>query len=346
MLNQDLSEKAYFFANRTDRFYYSGKDIAEGYFLVGKQKAYFTDARYFADAKRDFKNTDILPVLLNGIETVKSFIQENKIKKIITDFDKLSVSEYCELLTVAMVEDGKQELFNQREVKTDKEIGYIKKACKIAQKAYYSAIKQVRTGMSELELKEIIEKEILRLGADGVGFETIVAFDKGSAVPHHVTGKTKLKRNSVILVDMGAKYKGYISDLTRTAFFGNPSKKFLTVYGAVLKANELAEEIIVSGMTTDKADAVARDYLKDKGLDRYFIHSLGHGVGLEVHEAPTLSPNKSTVLRDGAVFTIEPGVYIEDSFGVRIEDTVLLRDGKVEKLFNDNKKLLIIKDKS
>ncbi len=342
----NLIGKTYFFVDRIERLYFSKKDIAEGYFLYGEKKAYFTDARYFADAKRYFKNTDVVPVLLKGLETVKDFIKGENIKEIFTDFDKISVSEFNELSKVVLVSDGKEFLSKAREIKGKKELSYIKKACKIIQRAYYSAIKEIKLGMTEIELKDILEGYILKYGADGVGFETIVAFGKGSAVPHHVTGKTKLAINTPILIDAGAKYKGYVSDITRVAFFGTPSDEFLRVYDAVLQANLTAEEKITSGIYTDEADKIARDCLEEKGLAKYFTHSLGHGVGLEVHESPTLSPRKKEVLRDGLVFTIEPGVYLDGKFGVRIEDTVVLDDGRVERLFSDNKKLYIIKDKS
>jgi Xaa-Pro aminopeptidase len=142
---------------------------------------------------------------------------------------------------------------------------------------------------------------------------------------------------------MGCKVNGYCSDITRTAFFGKPSKKFIDCYNAVLNANQIAIENIGEKTLTDKADAFARDYLKEQGVGEFFTHSLGHGVGLEIHEYPTLSPKKSQVLENGMVFTIEPGVYFDGEFGIRIEDTVTLESGKIKRLFNDSKELLILK---
>ena len=336
----------YLFIDRIERLYFSKKDIAEGYFVVGKKKAYFTDARYFLDAKKHFKNTDIEPILFKGLDTlIEYFIKEN-IEIVLTNFDKITLSEYNSLSKNVKILDGKESLSLIRDVKTERELFYIKRACKIVQKAYHSAIKEVKLGMTELELKDILEKYIAKYGADGVGFETIVAFGSGSAVPHHVTGKRKLKLNEPILIDAGAKYKGYISDITRVCFFGKPSKEFVRIYQEVLNANLIAEEKITSKLKTDEADKIARDYLKEKGLDKYFTHSLGHGVGLEVHEGIALSPKMSVGLKENSVFTIEPGVYLDNKFGVRIEDTVTIKDGKVKRLFTDNKKLIIIKDKS
>jgi Xaa-Pro aminopeptidase len=230
-----------------------------------------------------------------------------------------------------------------RAVKDDKEIALIEKACEIAEKAYHKAIKTVKVGMTETELKNTIEENVLSLGGDGVSFDIIVAFGMNAAVPHHETGETTLQNDSVILVDMGALVDGYMSDLTRTCFFGTPSKEFVDCYNAVLNANLLAEEKIVSRMKASEADAVARNYLESKGLAKYFTHSLGHGVGYEIHEFPTLSRRCDAPLEENMVFTIEPGVYFDGEFGIRIEDTVVMKDGKVKRLFSDDKSLEIIK---
>ena len=188
----------YLFIDRIERLYFSKKDIAEGYFVLGEKKAYFTDARYFLDAKKHFKNTDITPILYKGLDTLTEYFINEEITKVLTNFDKISLSEYNYLSKKVKILDGKERLSLVRNVKTEKEISYIKKACKIVQKAYHSAIKEVRLGMTENELKDILENYMLKYGADGVGFETIVAFGSGSAVPHHVTGKRKLRLNKVI----------------------------------------------------------------------------------------------------------------------------------------------------
>ena len=308
----NLKNKAYFFVDRIERLYFSKKDIAEGYFLFGEKKAYFTDARYFSDAVRSFSGTDITPYLYNGLESIKEYVKKENILELLIDFDKINVSIYKYLSSFVKVTDKKEQLARAREIKSERELFCIKKACRIVQRAYYSAIKELKLGMTETELKDILEGYMLKYGADDIGFETIVAFGRGSAVPHHVTGKTKLKKNTPVLIDAGAKYRGFISDITRVAFFGTPKDKFVKIYNSVLEANLIAEEQIYSGITTNEADKIARDYLKKEGLDKYFTHSLGHGVGLEVHEAPTLSKKTDTILNDGCVFTIEPGVYLED----------------------------------
>ena len=344
MLNYKVEKNsAFLLTDRVDRMYFSGKDIAEGYLVFGEKKAYFSDYRYHLDTQKYFKNTEFQALPFLSIQDIKAFIQSNKIEKLYINFDKVSLSEYERFKTFGVeIKNGVDIINELRSIKSQEEISFIKRACEVAQKAYHKSIRQVRLGMTEIELKDIIEENICKQGCD-IGFETIVAFAKGTAVPHHQTGKTRLRENQPILVDMGAKYKGYISDLTRMAFFGKPSEKFLRVYESVLKANQTAEEQICVGMEYRVADSIARCQLSKDNLDKYFTHSLGHGVGLEVHENIVLSPKANGKIQENMVFTVEPGVYLDNQFGVRIEDTVQVKDGKVQRLFTDEKKLIIIK---
>jgi Xaa-Pro aminopeptidase len=294
--------------------------------------------------KPELEELGVKTMLYKSLQDIKGYLKEQGIKKLYLDFEKTTLTEYQSYkeLKVKLV-DGSKALKLARSSKTEYELEQIKKACNIAQNAYASAISKVRKGMTELELKDLIVTEMINLGADCESFDTIVAFGKNSAVPHHRTGESKLEDNSVILVDTGCMVNGYCSDITRTAYFGKPSEKFLSVYNAVLSANLTAIDNITDGTNTLDADAYARNLLKEKGYGENFTHSLGHGVGLEIHEFPTLSPKKSDDLSNGMVFTIEPGAYFDGEFGVRIEDTVALINGKVERLFNDSKELKIIK---
>lgn len=304
----------------------------------------FVDARYFSQSKENLKDTDICVKLYKTLDDIKKFLLSIGTEKVYLDFSKTTVKEFNEYSGLGFsLLDAEKILCEKRAVKTEGEIALIKRACDIAKDAYYSAIKSVKVGISELELKAIIEQKIIEFGGEGSSFDIIVAFNENGAVPHHKTGKTKLKENSCILVDMGAVYNGYMSDITRMAYFGEPSEKFLSAYKEVLKANECAIENIKCGMTTDVADGIARESLKRANLDKYFTHSLGHGIGLEIHEYPLLSPRKQDILKENMVFTIEPGVYLDNEFGIRIEDTVLLTNSGVERLFGDDKNLIVIK---
>lgn len=335
--------QAYLITDRLTRKYFCGIDIADGFLVIAKEKTYFVDARYFYAAKENLSKLSINCVLYENEISIKKFLTSLGVKELFIDFDKCTVNDYFTFKNMGFeVLDGSKNIALVKAIKSESEIEFIKKACEIVQSAYEKVIHNLYEGITELEVKDKLEKEMVLLGAEGVSFETIVAFSKNSAVPHHQTGNTKLTQNSVVLIDAGCKVNGYASDLTRTAFFGKPDKKFIDTYNLVLSANILAEEKITSSIPCSVADGFARDRLKEENLDKYFTHSLGHGVGLEIHEYPRLSPKSSEVLEDSMVFTIEPGVYFDGEFGIRIEDTVVLQDGKVNRLFTDDKKLLIL----
>ena len=330
--------------DRIERKYLLGKDIADGVIVVVENKKYyFTDDRYFYAVKDAITELGFIPVKYTGAESVNDLLISNNVKTLYLNYDKICVSEYLKFIDKGFeIKDYSRAITLMRSVKSEAELLNVKKACEIAQKTYHKVIKTLKVGDTEKEVKKRLEEGMLSLGADGLSFDTIVAFGKNSAIPHHVTGDDKLKIGDVVLIDMGCTYKGYCSDITRTAFFGKPSQKFVDDYNLVLKANIYAEENIVDGTDTFVADGYARGVLKEFGLDQYFTHSLGHGVGLEVHEFPALSKKSKDKLVNGMVFSVEPGVYFNGEYGIRIEDTVALVDGKVERFFTDDKKLIIL----
>ncbi len=336
-------KSAYLFTDRILRRYFTGVDIAQGVLVIEKEKVYFTDARYFLPAKEELGAKNIECKLYKGLDSVFDYLKSVGVENIYIDYRTTTVKEYEEYKEKGVsVFDCSKSLELFRAEKTAEEIESIERACEITQKAYHTAIKTVKKGMTEIELRDTLDALSLSFGAEEIAFETIVAFGKNSAVPHHQTGNTVLEDNMPILVDMGCKINGYCSDLTRTAFFGTPDQEFLSVYDAVYNANILAEDKILSGMSLLSADKIARDYLTKKGYGEFFTHSLGHGVGLEIHEYPTLSPKGVGELKDNTVFTVEPGVYLDYKFGVRVEDTVVLSNGRVKRMFTDDKKLLIL----
>ncbi len=345
MKNIAISENsAYLVTDRLMRKYLTDVDIAEGYLVVGRESAYFTDARYFFAAKEKLSGVGITAKLFCGLDGVFEYIKSIEAKELLIDFSTTTVREFNDYKKYAIDLKDSSEYFEKvRSIKTPSEIEKISVACKIAQTAYHNAIEKVYNGITELQLKNLIEGEIIEQGAQGASFDIIVAFGKNSAVPHHETGETKLQVGMPILIDMGAICDGYMSDITRMAYFGTPSERFLDAYEAVYSANLKAEQEIYAGMEAVVADGVAREYLKNIGYGEYFTHSLGHGVGMQIHEYPTLSPKSVTKLENGMVFTIEPGVYFDGEFGIRIEDTVLMENGKIKRLFSDDKSLKIIK---
>ncbi len=336
-------KSAYLLTDRALRRYFTGVDIAEGVLILGENITYFTDSRYILSAKDKLSAKNIECKLYKNIDGVFEHLREIEAEKLFIDYRTTTVKEYEEYNKKGInIFDCSCELEKIMSVKTEEELESIACACKITENAYHDAIKKVRLGMTEIELRDILDNLSLSYGAESIAFETIVAFGKNSAVPHHETGNTVLEKNMPILVDMGCKVNGYCSDLTRTAFFGNPDKEFIKAYESVLNANLLAEEKIVSNISLIDADKIARDYLISCGYGEFFTHSLGHGVGLNIHEYPTLSPKGKGELVENTVFTIEPGVYLDYKFGVRIEDTVVIKDGRVKRLYSDDKQLIIL----
>ena len=330
--------------NRHDRRYLLGCDVFEGYLLVTSELNFFTDARYFGGVKESLNKKGIKVYLYKSLDTIKEFLLTNKIENLYVDFNTETVSSYNLYKDFGVnVLDLSAHVHTMRAIKSEDELNLISKSCEICQKTFYQVLPCITKGVSELEIKTLIERMFIDNGAEGVAFDTIVAFGENGAIPHHVSSEKQLENDMPVLIDMGCVYKGYCSDLTRTVFYGKPSEEFLSVYSNVQKANELAIESIKDGTYTNQADGFAREYLKSANLDEYFTHSLGHGIGLEVHEYPYLSPKKRDKLLEGMVFSIEPGVYLQSQFGVRIEDTVAIKSGKVVRLFTDKKDLILIK---
>ena len=347
MIKDLLSDgkSAFLFTDSVALRYFTGVKIDEGFLVLSNKATCFTDARYFYAAKQALNKKGIDCVLYDGLHCVKEFLLGTGAKRLYLDFDKTTLSEYNKYKDFGLeLLDGTSAFYRQRCVKRSDEIESIKKACAITQRAFYDAVGKLKVGMTELEFAKLIDDGCTLLGAEKPAFNTIVAFGEHSAVPHHQTGNTPLVANTVILVDTGCVVNGYCSDYTRTFYFGKPSEKFIKSYDAVLQANLLATKSIKVGTSTVQADGFARSYLDGLGVAKYFTHSLGHGVGMEVHEVPTLSPRLTldSTLKQGMVFSIEPGLYYDGEFGIRIEDTVVLTNGGVQRLFTDEKNLMII----
>ncbi len=225
-----------------------------------------------------------------------------------------------------------------RIVKDDDEVRLLKKAAEIADKTLYEVLDRGINGKKEKEVAAWIEFLVKSLGAEGTSFEPIVASGPNSANPHHRPTDRKIRRGDVVILDYGARYRSYCSDITRTLVVGEPPENVESVYETVKEAQEKAFQAVKDGVTAEHVDDVARGHIERAGYGEYFIHRTGHGIGLDVHEEPYIAPGNSTILRNGMVFTIEPGVYLPNRFGVRIEDDVLVKDGhgvRLTKAFRD-----------
>jgi Xaa-Pro aminopeptidase len=230
----------------------------------------------------------------------------------------------------------------QRMVKSPEEIGLIRRSVLLASKAYEKAIRKVKPETTEVALAAEIDFQMRKLGASGPAFDTIVASGPRSALPHAQPTTEPVGRDRLLLVDMGASLNGYASDMTRMSHLGRPPAKAADLYAAVLEAQLAAIAAVRAGVPARKVDEAARRSLKKRKLDRAFMHSTGHGLGLEIHESPRIGRTSGDTLEAGMVITIEPGAYLAGFGGVRIEDTILVTESGAEVLTPTGKELLVL----
>jgi len=214
-----------------------------------------------------------------------------------------------------------------RAVKDREELVRMRDAAELISQVYRRALPLIKPGISELELAGKMEFTMKQLGASGPSFDTIVASGARSAWAHARPTSKPLRKSELVVMDHGAILRGYCSDLTRTVFLGRAPQKVRRLYSGVLEAQQAAKEAIGPGVTTGEVDAAARGVLRRQGFAKYFTHSTGHGIGLEVHEMPRLGSGEKFVLQEGMVITVEPGVYVEGLGGIRIEDDVVVTEG-------------------
>tara|TARA_Y100000590_G_scaffold169152_1_gene193782 strand:+ start:2560 stop:3636 length:1077 start_codon:yes stop_codon:yes gene_type:complete len=318
-----------------NRRYISGFTGTAGSLIISRDQAVLaTDFRYIEQATtqspefrilRTFGALDWLPDLVGdlgitnlGFESEHlSFAMHQRIADTVA-----SAGLPIDLIPVhALVEEV-------RKIKDQLEMDSLVRAIDISDRAFDEVSKTIFVGQTEREIAWLLEKTMRELGADSPSFDTIVAAGPNAALPHHRPDDTKIQNGTPLIIDMGAKYEGYCSDLSRTLFIGTPDDRFVSIYDTVLAAQLTAIATVQSGMTGSEADNLARLVIDEAGYGDKFGHSLGHGVGLEIHEQPGVGPGSQTILSDGMPFTIEPGIYISGWGGVRIEDVVVLEEGQ------------------
>lgn len=325
------------------RRYITGFYSTDGYVVYdGKTCTFVADMRYF-EAASDALKDSFVRVAEGSFDRAVALADGCKTLGVPFPFVSRAACEKLEERGFVLA-DCMPALREAMKVKSAHELDCIARACDMAEEGLLATLPRIREGMTERELAAMLEYEMRLQGADGVSFETIVAFGKGSSVPHHETGDTKLRFGDVVLIDFGCKTSGYCSDCTRTFLYGDDGKHddFKRNYATVLEAHNLVKETLLSGMTGRQADAIARGLFAKKGLDKYFTHSLGHGIGLQIHEYPVLAPRGEEVLTDGMVFSDEPGLYFAGEYGIRIEDSICLRDGRVHSFMHKTAHELLI----
>ena len=318
----------------------------EAYLIIGEDFQYIiTDGRYSEAVKKEVPSHFTL-YERNHKKTVEDLFKQLKsgIKEFGIEEDNLTVSEY-KVVSKHFKKLKHFELGSLRGIKTKEEIKKIAQAAKIADKAFEFILKKIKVGVTEKEIGQDLERFINDQGV-ATSFPSIVAFGKNSSVPHHQTGNKKLDSGGqFVLLDFGVKFENYCSDMTRTVIFGEPSKKQKEIHAIVHEAQKKASEFLSARIKAGKAviasevDKVARDYIISKGYPS-IPHSLGHGIGLEVHEHPYLSFKSKEELKEGMVFSIEPGIYLPDFGGVRIEDLYVLEKDELKQLTNSSKDLI------
>ena len=327
--------------------YLSGFSGSAGVLLIRSDPpdVFFTDFRYQTQVSAELDPTIEVRIETERLmKVVREHLAEQGAARVAFEREQLSYkdwSEWSESMGPALV-PAAEWVEETRMVKSPTEIEAIRRACQVADATFETMMGEVRPGISERELAARLDLELSGLGAERPAFETIVAFGERSALPHARPGPRELRAGDVVLFDFGAVVDGYVSDITRTVSCGAPPARMSEVYAVVLDAQEAALAGIAAGMTGPEADALARDVIEAAGFGAQFGHSLGHGIGLEVHEAPRLGRKSVDRLASGMTVTVEPGVYLEGIGGVRIEDDALIGEGGVEVLSSAPKNDLLV----
>ena len=326
--------------------YLSGFTGATGYLLVTRNsKTLFTDSRYTIAAKAQAPDYTVVEVGSNRdyCAVINQVLAAEQVK--VLGFEALQVrySEYMDLrehLKVKELVPLKGELARLRRIKTKEEIAFMRQAEHIGDLAFEEVLRHIRPGVTEIEIAAKLEYIMKLNGADKLSFETIVASGVNSSKPHAEPGHRRIEKGDFVTMDFGCVYKGYCSDMTRTVVVGKANKQQKTIYSTVLKAQIAVLDMLAPGLHGKEYDAVARKIIYEAGYEGCFGHGLGHSVGLEIHENPRFSMIEEDIIEAGMIMTVEPGIYVPDLGGVRIEDMVVITEDGYENFAHSSKELI------
>lgn len=313
--------------DEVNRRYFTGFKSSDGVVVCFKDKAYFIiDFRYYEKAAETVKGCEVILQKEKEEQLAELFIKHGT-DTVMIEADTMTVSElrefseeYGDDLYIDSSEELSEIINDLRIIKSDDDVNKIIAAQRIAEEAFDYVLENVIRGMTEKELALMLDNKMKMLGAEDISFETIALFGKNTSLPHGVPGNDIISDGGFVLMDFGAVIDGYHSDMTRTFYMGTPSDEERKAYETVLKAQQLALEAAKPGMNAKDLDAVARKFIDESGYKGAFGHSLGHGVGMEIHEMPRVSAKSEFVLEEGMIITVEPGIYLPGKFGIRIED--------------------------
>lgn len=333
-----------------NRRYFTNFVSSLGYLLVTRKDSYLlVDSRYSEAAHKQAENCTVVKFGKLS-DDLCDIIKQNNLKNIMLESASFTLTECAYIENIldkagakAVKSDELNKIINtMRLYKTEDETEKMHTAQMMTEKALTETLKLIKEGVSERDIALELEFRMRKLGADGVSFDLIVLSGKKTSMPHGVPDNNKVKNGDFILFDIGATYKGYHSDMTRTYGFGNITAEQKRVYATVKQAQQNALDTVREGVMCGEVDKAARSYIYHAGYEGYFGHSTGHGVGLEIHEVPSVSPNSDFRLHSGMVITVEPGIYLTDNFGVRIEDMVIVSNDKYINFASLSKELIIL----
>jgi Xaa-Pro aminopeptidase len=311
--------------------YLTGFTGSDGVLFIGeKGSILLVDGRYVTQAKQEVTDCDIFEYR-DKVDGLAMLISDHNMRVIGFESSALTCDIYLKLtnrLNDVTLEPLSEEITSLRAIKDIQEIDYMRKAATIASQALQFIMTDIQPGISERAIALILESKMKELGGETLAFETIVASGSNSALPHAKPGSRKIENGDFVVVDYGIVYQGYHSDETCTVAVGSVTQKQRETYQIVKDAHDRALDAVKEGVSCREIDRLAREHIEKAGLEQYFSHGTGHGVGLEIHETPIISSKSDDYLTSGMIITIEPGVYIPDLWGIRVEDMVVVeRDG-------------------
>ena len=346
---QELIDKegldAFMFSSQPNVFYLSGFNSTHAYAVLTPHKKFLlTDSRYYDRAVKSLKDWEVVLIEGRALKFLKAFLRKEGLLRVGYESDRVSCELKKALRSTKIKWAGYSDFLRDiRVLKTKEEIETLREGVKKSDTIYKLLLDKVQAGMTELEVRGFIVSRIFEVGSTGESFPAIVASGEGSAVPHWETSSKRIEPNSPLLIDMGLLWKGYCTDFTRTLFIGKAPDKFRNIYEVVRDAHLFALEKVRVGSTVGEVDRTAREHIDKKGFGKFFTHSTGHGIGVEIHEYPRVyykGPDADRVIEEGMVFTVEPGIYLPGEFGVRLENIVAVEGGVGQPLSSIDLKLV------
>lgn len=340
----DKNIKALWITKPENKYYISGFQSSNYFILLTGIKNYLlTDFRYIENAEGLKDIYEI--VLISNQFTPFDFLRDHAQAGIGIEYKSITFDFYNDIIEKSSIKgvlSADNIIEKIREIKEQEELDYINQAAKIANQGFAHMLDFIKTGITEKEIAFELEFFMKRNGAEGLAFDSIIASGERGSLPHAAPTDRRIQKGDFITLDYGAKISGYCSDMTRTIGVGPLIPRQKEVYALVLEAQKNALSQLKVGVRASDVDKIARDIITASGFGMYFGHGLGHGVGLEIHEAPTLIPSSAEVLEHNMVVTIEPGIYLPRDFGVRIEDLAVITNSDIITLSSVEKELIIL----